>query len=273
MAQDADGAGADDDVDGQGGSGAPSGGSPDGGSENELEAKFERRIRAALENQKRHYETQLDNVRAEFSAFKEGVGKKDAPSGQPRVYTRAELKAAVDAGQISQEQADVQWDRQRDAEITERAETVALETVARKATKERIDSDIASYKRLKPEIMEKGSETREKIADEFKYLVSIGKPRDEATELAAIRAVLGPIEKLEKAAGARRPSDPDQQGGGGGDGRPKAAGNKLVDKLDPRWKEHYEKGIKQGRYADWKAVEAELKFATPQRRQQMGIPA
>ena len=272
---DNEGAGAGQD-DGQSGSGAPEGGSPDGGSENELDEKFEKRIKAALANQARQYETRIDAVRAEFDAFKAGAGTKEKPAAQmPKVYTKADLKAGVDGGQITQEQADDIWDKQREAQITERAETIALETVTRAATKERIDSDLKSYKRLKPEILDKSSETRGKIVEEFTYLVGIGKPRDEATELAAIRAVLGPLEKLERAARASRSEDPHQEGGGSGSGeRPKGGGGKgLVDKLDARAKEHYEKGIKQGRYKDWKDVESELKYATPQRRQQLGLPA
>ena len=267
-----EGAGAGQD-DGQSGSGAPEGGSPEGGSENE--DKFEKRIKAALASQRARYEEQLNGVRAEFEAFKAGAGTKEKPAAQmPKVYTKADLKAGVDGGQITQEQADDILDRQREAQITERAETVALETVTRAATKERIDKDLKSYKRLKPEIMDKSSETRGKIVEEFTYLVGIGKPRDEATELAAIRAVLGPLQNLERAARASRSEDPHQEGGGSGGERPKGgAGKGLVDKLDARAKEHYEKGIKQGRYKDWKEVEAELKYATPQRRQQLGLPA
>lgn len=261
---------------GQSGSGAPEGGSPEGGSENELDEKFEKRIKAALANQARQYETRIEAVRAEFDAFKAGVGQKEKSAEEkPKAYTKPQLKAAVDAGQITQEQADEIWETQRETQLTARAETVALETVTRQATKERIDADLKAYKRLKPEIMDKGSETREKIVEEYNYLVEIGKPRDQATELAAIRAVLGPLQKLEKSASATRSQESHEETGGGGGGeRPKGgSGKNLVDKLDARWKEHYEKGIKQGRYADWKAVEAELKYATPQRRQQMGLPA
>ena len=156
MAKDGDGAGAGDDP-GQAGSGAPAGGSPEGGSENDDKPITAKQLKAALESQKRHYEGKLDGQRAEFEAFKEGVGKKDAPApDKPKVYTRADLKAAVDSSQITQEQADDIWDRQRDSQLTERVEAVALDTVARTTVRERIASEVSSYKRLKPEIMEKG---------------------------------------------------------------------------------------------------------------------
>jgi hypothetical protein len=258
------------------GSGAPEGGSPEGGSENDDKPITAKQLKAALASQRAHYEEKLSGQRAEFEAFKAGAGTKERPAAEkPKVYTKAELKAAVEAGQITQEQADARWDLQRDAEITERAETVALEAVTRKATKERIDADLKSYKRLKPEILERGSETREKIQEEFNYLTGIGKPADTSTELAAIRAVLGPLAKLEKAASAGRSEESHQEGGasGGGD-KPKGnSSKKLVDHLKGDAKEHYERGIKQGRYKDWDAVEKELQYARPSVRQRLGLPA
>lgn len=264
--------------DGQAGDGAPAGGSPEGGSESELDERFEKRIKAALANQRAHYETQLGSVRAEFEAFKEGVGGR-APPAAPKAYTKAELKAAVEAGQVTQEQADDIWDRQREAQITERAESAALDVVARTATKERIDADIAAYRQLKPEIMESGSDLREKITAEFKYLVSVGHPGrgPEAvpTQLAAIRAVLGPLDKLERAAAATRAQESEEQVGSGGAARPAGGGTskKLVDHLQGDAKDWYERGIRQGRYKDWDAVEAELKFASPKTRARLGLPA
>lgn len=263
---------------GQGGSGAPSGGSPEGGSENEgLDDKFEKRIKAALANQARQYESRIDAVRAEFEAFKAGASSNEPPADKPRVYTRAELKAAVDAAQITQEQADDRWAAQIEAEATSKAVAAATAVVNGQATKERVDSEIESYKRLKPEIMEKGSELRGKVEAEFDHLVHVvGMPGKGngvlQTQLAAIRAVLGPLDKLEKSANAGRAHESDEQGGGTGGGKPGGGSKKLVDHLKGDAKEHYERGIKQGRYKDWNAVEAELKYASPSVRQRLGLP-
>jgi len=275
MSLEGEGAGAGQD-DGQGESGASSGGSSKGGSENDDKPITAKQLKAALENQKRHYEVQLAGQRSEFEAFKEGVGKKDKPADQPKVYAKAELKAAVEAGQISQEQADDLWDRQRETQIREAAKSDALSAVTGKQTKERVDADIAKYRQLKPEIMQAGSAERDRISEEFRYLVANGSPNNLATELAAIRAALGSLEKLEKAASAKRAADHDQQGGEGGDGKPKGGNSskKLVDHLKGDAKEFYERGIKQGRYPKgWDDVEAELKFASPNVRVRLGLPA
>lgn len=261
--------------DGQAGSGAPAGGSPEGGSENDDKPITARQLKAALASQATRFNEQLAAKDRELQAFKEGVGKRDEPKEQTKVYTKTDLKAAVDAGQITQDQADDIWDRQRETQIRESAKREALDAVTERETKERIDADLASYKRLKPEILEHGSDKRQEIEAEFKALRKAGLPNDLRTELAAIRAVLGPLEKLEKSAKATRAQDSEQQGGGQG-GEPKnkgGSGKKLVDHLKGDAKEHYERGIKQGRYKDWDAVEAELKYASPKVRSRLGLPA
>lgn len=251
----------------QGGSGAPSGGPPEGGSENDDKPITARQLKAALASQKRAFDEQIAAKDRELQAFKEGVGAREP--ALPKVFTRADLKAAVDAGQVTQAAADELWDQQERSRNDARAAEVARATVAGEMTKERIDQEIESYKRLKPEIMDHGSETREKIQAEFNYLVSVQGMKGQGpealkTQHAAIRAVLGPLDKLENAAKARRAPEGEQQSGGGG-GKPAGGqGNgktPLVNKLSQRQREHYDKGIKSGRYKDWNEVEAELKFA------------
>lgn len=266
MAKDSEGAGVDgQDDDDQAGRGAPAGGSPEGGSEKDpLEEKFERRIKSALASQKQHHDREMQSVRAEFDAFKAGAsGKKENPVEAPKRYTRAELNAAVTAKQITSEQSDEIWAKQVQDQAVEAAEKAADDRVSQRTAKERIDADLAKYKRLAPEILDQSSEERQKIVTEFNELRATGMPNSLGTELAAIRAVMGPLDKLEKARTARRNEEHDEQSGGGGEGSRKngGKGKSLVDQLDPRKKDYYEKGIKAGRYKDWKAVEAELSFA------------
>jgi hypothetical protein len=262
--------------DGQPGDGAPgNGSSKDDGESKDGDKEFVpvSRLKAALATQKQHHDRELAAFRAEFEAFKAGAATSEPQpkKEEPKRYTRAQLNAAVEARQITQDQADEAWASQVESDATERATRTALAAVDERQKKERVDTEIARYRELKPEIMEKGSETRQQIVEEYKSLVAAGSPEGVPTELAAIKSVLGPLAKLEKAAGARREADPDQQSGGDG-GRPakKSGSGKLVDTLSPREKEHYEKGIKAGRYKDWTEVEAELKYANPTLRQKHG---
>ena len=255
----------------QGGSGAPSGGSSEDGSENEsLEDKFERRIKAALANQKTQLRAEFD---AQLQAFKAGAASQEKKPDAPKRFTRKELNAAVDAGQITRDQADEVWDGQVRAEAKEEATRTAREVVLGTATQERVDADLSSYKRLKPEIMEEGSETRESIKAAFKRMTSRGSPANEATELAAIEAVLGPLDKLENAAKATRSQESHQESGGGKPAGGGGSGKKLVDHLKGEAKEYYAEQIKKGLHKDWDSVEKELKYASRGVRQRLGLPA
>ena len=129
--------------------------------------------------------------------------------------------------------------------------------------------------------MDEGSELRDKIKAEFNYLVrDLGEPGTGPdlikTQLKAIRAVLGPLDKLEKASSARRAQESHEEGGSGG-GKPNNPGGgsskKLVDHLKGEAKDYYANLVKKGVYKDWDAVEKELKYARPSVRQRLGLPA
>ena len=257
--------------DGQAGIGAPASGSPEGGSENDEKPITAKQLKAALANQQTRYEERIAAQSREFEAFKAGASQKEKPVEAQKRYTRAELRAAVDASQITQEQADEVWAKQIEATAVENATVAAMAAVAGRTQKERIEADLASYKRLKPDIMQDG-EIRTKIAEEYKYLMSIGDPGTIDTELKAIRAVLGPLEKLEKSSFARRALESDEQSGGGGRSGT-GSRKKLVDHLKADVKSQYEKRIASGLYKDWEAVEKELKYASPNVRQRLGLPA
>lgn len=251
-----------------GGGGAPAGGSPEGGQgkgSDDEKQKFEQRIRAALAEQKR-------TLQAEFDAkLAEATKQRQDP---PKRYTKAQLNAAVQAGEISQEQADQQWELQVHQEAEGRAERVAREVVSAERSKEVIDSEIARYQGVAPEIMDDSHETRQKIQAEYSYqLRTLGQPKGAATQLAAIRAVLGPIDNLERARSGRFKAEHHEEtgGGGGGGSREQRKTGKLVDQLNADSKKHYERQIERGLYLNWDAVEAELKFASPGVRQRLGL--
>lgn len=270
MTQDA-GAGADGKPDGQGGSGAPSG-DPEGSQDGKPDDEFVpvSRFKAALADQARRSQEREDALRAEFEAFKSGAKSSKDQQDQPKRYSRVELKAAVSAGQVTQDQADDIWAKQVKDEAREEAVAAAREDSSRRTQQEQLDHDLNEYKRLAPEIKDRTSDTFEKVRTEFQYMTRNGSPKDLATELAAIRAVLGPLDKLEKAKSATRSEDHDQQGGGGRQDGGGKAGKKLVDTLSPREKEHYDGMIKRGHYKDWGEVEKVLGFARTDVRRRQG---
>jgi hypothetical protein len=219
---------------------------------------------AALKSANEKYqalEVQLAEMKGRQSA---GEDKAD----QPKRYTKAELNAAVQASQITADVADEVWAKQIREDAKNEAKREVLDVVRAEKRQERINSDLAEYKRLAPEILDDGHETRQKIRDEFNYLVTtLGSPQTVETELAAIRAVLGPIDRLKTARSARREAEAHEEtgggGGGGGEGRKTKTG---FDALDKRTRDYYDGQIAKGLYKDRKAVEEELKFARPRAR-------
>ena len=210
-------------------------------------------------------------LEARLNAVIEAGQKKADPP--PKHYTRTELNAAVQANQITQEAADQVWDDQIRAEARSEAATVSTEIVTRAQRKERVDSDISRYVALTPDVMVQGSETREKVAKEYNFLVSLGDPKTPETELKAMRAALGPIESLELAhSGTTRHETHRETGDAGGSGG-KPGGKKFEDTLSQREKAHYQKGIDSGRYKGWDEVKAELAFANPNTRRKYGAMA
>jgi hypothetical protein len=262
-----------DDGDGAGG-GASGGGSPEGGqgkSPEDGETVSKKQFLGALKSAEEKRKAEVAALQSQLQELQAQVKAK--PADQPKRYTRQQLNAAVEAGQITQEQADAQLDAQLREEAEERAHRVALETVSVVERKKLVDSEIERYKAAAPEILDDDHGTRQRIKQEFQGLVALGdSPKDVATQLKAIRMVLGPIERLERSRSGRDDHDSHREtgGSGGGGSGPKKTG-KVSERLNAEARRHYEKLIDRGVYKDWDAVDAELKFAKPATRQRLGI--
>jgi hypothetical protein len=207
----------------------------------------------------------LARVEAELAALKQAQVK--ATEQPVKKYTRQEVNAAVASQAITAEQAeDILAKQLREDAIVE-AERRILGKVEAKRAQERVDTDLEEYKRLDPSIMEEGSETRQRVREEFEYLVGLGNegaagnPKTLQTQLLAIRAVLGPLDKLRTAKSARRETESHEETGGStGSGQRRTESKGAWDKLDQRQKSYYEAAIREGLYKDRKAVEAELSY-------------
>lgn len=192
------------------------------------------------------------------------VGAKPAPTETvtpkepPRVYTRAELDALVEDGKITKEQADARIERQ----IEERITANVTSKVEGATLTEKVQGQIDGYFTKHADLNDKTSDTFKRVSAEFDSLVRNGSPKTVATELAALKIVfpehreLGPGERFTETS-------PEVGTGGPRRGRPPADPNGPPDGLSDRQKQHYERGIAEGMYADWKAVREELKHAKP----------
>ena len=189
--------------------------------------------------------------------------KKEEPAQQEKVLTRSELRAAVEKQQLTQEEADTLWDKQLLAQATKAAREVASQEVTVKQKDQRIEADLRQYKQFVPNAWKEGTEERAKVADEFKALVDLGLPNSRETELAAMRTVFGPVDKLASKPRSKPSVEHDEQAGGGGEGSDRTPQKDAVKGLDARTRAYYQKGIESGRYKDWNEVRSELSFRKP----------
>lgn len=210
-------------------------------------------------------QAQLETLRLEAAELRGKLSAAPAPKVEDvREFSRAELDEQVTLGKITQAQADQIIDNQVDRRIDKRVG----EKVDAKSINDRLDAEIDEYAGLKPDIRKNGSPDRDRVAEEFKYLVQNGSPETKATELAALRAVFGPLSRLKAAAAAgegRRETHKEGSGGAGSeepgtrtDGAPKG--------LTARQRDHYQKSIDKGLYRDWAAVAEEVNFDPTQRK-------
>ena len=242
--------------------GAPNGdGAPDGENKDKSKDDFvpKTQFLAALKSANEKFEAMKVELETKLEA------KKAEPAAKR--YTRAELTAMVDDRQITQDQADAQLDYQAREDARAEAQRVATETVTAAQRKSYVDSEIGRYKVVAPEILDEASEARERIKEEYNFLVgTLGDPNSIETQLKAIRAVLGPVEKLERARNAKASHESHRETGGGGSEGPKGDGKLTYDNLSAREKAHYDKLIASGLYKDVKAVNEELAYVNPTTR-------
>ena len=191
-----------------------------------------------------------------------------APAAQaPKEYTRAEINAAVDRGEITAAEGEGVWDRQQDARTQRLAREAAADVLKTTKLTATIEDRIGDYSELAPKAFQEGTAERQRVKKQFDYLISIGQPATKSTELAALSLALGDIDGLRAAArgSVKRETFEDVGGGdsGGtgegstGDGPPKGMN------LTARERSYYQQKIDRGIYKDWKAVADERKFAVP----------
>lgn len=212
---------------------------------------------------------ELTRERQAREAAERLVAETQRKAAEPRPLTRAQLNAAVEAGQITQQAADTAWDRQ----VLETAGTIAEERAGRVVEQREkeavVNAELAQFQTLVPAAWEEGSRERQRVAKEYKALVALGLPATKATELAALRAAFGDPEAIRtsRSTGRSGPGDTFQETGGAGGGEGEGGGETdgAPKGLKAESKARYERLIQQGVYADWTAVKAELKYAKPRR--------
>jgi hypothetical protein len=188
---------------------------------------------------------------------------------EQRDYSVQDLDNAVAAGQITQTQRDHIFAQQVERTAMKAATEAATQIVQQETFENSLDSELQQYASVAPDVMRDGSPLRARIAEEFQYLVNRGAAKDLSTELAAVRAVMGPLERAKSfAAGRSRRADMSHDSFSS---RPMSVRERRIDdhwsRLSPVQQQYYDKHIQSGIYADRAAVISEINWT---RRPQAG---
>jgi hypothetical protein len=203
-------------------------------------------------------ETELARVSGTVEGLK--AGQQQTKVEPEKTFTRAQLRASVAAGDITEDQADDIFEQQLEKKLTARLETKAVKTVQVSEQSRTVQGEIDKYVDAHPDLIVADSELRAKVQGEFDYLVKLGdNPKDTATQLKAIRAAVGPLKAKSRA---KSPETFDETGGAGGN-EDRSGSDTWAKGLSQAQRKHYEKLVNTGVYKgfnDPKLV-SELKFA------------
>ena len=195
-------------------------------------------------------------------------GRGGANTSAPRQFTRQQLSAAVESGEITQAEADSVIERQIEERITDRMRTSARENAGVDAQQR----ELSAYSQAVPELMLDDSPVFKQVAQQLAYLqASLGYPENTATRLAAVQAVLGPLHSLRSSVAVVTAPDTHAEGGSGAgaDGAERKPDRRTD--LTAEQKADYGEMIRQGIYENWDQVHAELAEAKERRGGRIAI--
>lgn len=214
---------------------------------------------------------EVSELRGRLDALTEAQNKANAA---PQ-FTDAQLRAQVDAGQMTEQEAS---DIRLQASLTAMEERLGSKMKAENAAANQqrlVTEGVEAYKAKIPAMMVPDSKERARVVAEYNFLVSLGDPANNVTELKAMRAVFGE----EKAIGVKADGTPEhhQETSGSGGGDENQGGSQTPDgapaHLSPDERKYYGDQIQKGIYPDWKAVTDELKYANGNLRKRHGARA
>lgn len=183
-----------------------------------------------------------------------------------RILTWDELEKGIESGQLTRAQANEYRDGVIEKRVTERLEKKLLATTSDQTRSQSLSSELTRYKQAVPNIVQLGTPERDKLESEFAWQLSTYGVTDPRTltalqrtslELAATRAVFGPVESLERKPTVT-PKRETHQETSGDTGRPTGPQHDSLDDLTSEEKMFYTKLIKQGKYAGWDAVRKDV---------------
>ena len=201
--------------------------------------------------------------------------KKETPPAKS--YSRAQLADFVSKGQMSQDQANVVWDKQQEEKITSKVVGEVGNLINNEKRGSELQGQINEYFAFDPALREDGSDAYKRIQGEITEQMRIlgVTQQTKAVELAALRSIYGPSTSLKNITAGERDRQTHEDINSRG-------GMKISDKeIDPNTppsyltadeKRYYADQIARGTggYKDWDDVHKEMKFADQKLRARVG---
>jgi hypothetical protein len=210
-------------------------------------AKAEAEAKAAAAEERARLETER---RKELEARMPAPASPAPKPPERPPLSRAELRDLVDDGKITQDEMDAEIERQIELRVEQRVET-------KQDSKDRavkINTEITQYMNRVGDLDDPTSDNHQRVKKEFKALRERGYPNDASTELVALRAVLGDLEKIKipEIGNEEREVDTTTHTAGGGQGKPEGrTGPGPLKGLSPEHAAFYESRIKMGHFSGW----------------------
>lgn len=225
-------------------------------------------LKAALKDERTKRQG-LEQTVAGLQGQVEGLTAASASAGKDTVtpqkeLSAADLRAAVEAGQLTDDQAQEIRDRQAERRTDRRVDERVTATVAQNSMVERNGAEIARYMAAVPELSDRSSAAFTKLSAEYNWLTDHGHAKGASTELVAARAAFGPIADVEATAKPGKRETHQETGGHGsdssdaGEGKDKGAGPPKD--MSAGHRRYYQNRIDSGAMPDWAAAKAEWSY-------------
>jgi hypothetical protein len=196
------------------------------------------------------YEEQLREEREARIRLEERLAAREAAEKpvekeEPAVLTRAQLRAAVNEGQIDEDQMEEIWaTQQRNIQRKDLEELLDTRDKQRESVT-RVSSETQKYIDAYPGVSDQNSEEWRKVKKEYDYLISLGDEHNDATQLKALRAAFGPSDRArpkERTAERREAVSETATPGSSSGARPVDIFNQIPQKYRAYTKSRYEEG-------------------------------
>jgi len=176
-------------------------------------------------------------------------------------YSWSQLQGYIDEGKISMAQAleyrEAQMRREAERKAEEKVKSY-LETTRRH---DAVQQELAKYKEAIPEAIQVGTPERQRLEQEFRYLVGLGyDSQDPKTEILAARAAFGDPSTIKQRKSSQTiPLERGTMQDTHAPGKPKPSEKDPLTTLTPDQKKHYQRMIDRGVYPNgWADVKNEL---------------